>query len=196
MQQLNQEHSNSSKIRSTTESYNGSSIYNRKTGQLMYSWSQSLDEIDLTVPVQSDLKSKDQCKVLIESKRLSVRFLESSEQSTEKTNLKQEEKSKEENSQDLKPNELKKVEHWTTRFDHQLAHSIRKSTAYWTLEPGCCLRIFLEKEQQRWWNRFLSNESKLDFDKLEKTVPYDQLSNEEQNVIQQLAYQQIDKLTK
>lgn len=150
-----------SRCSKTSDCYNGADIYDPTTKQLIYSWSQSLTDLDVTVPLSRDLKNKNQCAISIKSNHLTVLL-----------------------DQPI-----------PAKLDGELAYSIRSTTAYWTLEPGHCIRIFLEKAQERWWNRLLLAEPSLDLNGLEKSIPYDQLSFEEQNVIQQLAYKQVDKHT-
>lgn len=159
--QLKIDRNNDLKKIQTEDSYNGADIYDLKTKRLLYSWSQNLSELDLTIPIC--LMDKNQCKISIKSNSLTVLVKE------EKTN------------------------NWITHIDGEMVYSIRSNSAFWTLESGKAIRIFLEKEQDRWWSNFLKNEPELDLNKLEKTIPYDQLTIEEQNVIQQLAYQQKDK---
>lgn len=147
----------------TENSYNGSNIKDRNTNELIYSWSQSLNDLEITIPVCSSVTGKKQCKIEIAKASLKVSL-----------------------------NEHETLD-WQTRLSGELTYSIRTNSSCWTLESGRFLRIYLDKEEPRWWNSLLKNEEKIDLNKLERTIGYDQLSLEEQNLVQQLTYQQLDK---
>ena len=153
----------------TEDCYNGSNVYDFKSNELLYSWSQSLSDLDISVPLPRCLTSKRQCRVTIRSNALTVAF---------------------ETGQVQDGLHHANISGWTARLDGQLTFAIRTSTACWTLDlSGRCLRLFLEKQQDRWWKCCLvKGEPELDLNALERTIAYDQLTNEEQNVIQQLTY--------
>ena len=153
----------------TEDCHNGSNVYDFKSNELLYSWSQSLTDLDITVPLPNSLKSKRQCRVTIRSNALTVAFESGRVQDG-----------------DVSGN----TKSWTNRLDGQLAFAIRTNTACWTLDlSGRRLRLFLEKQQERWWKCCLANgEPELDLNALERTIAYDQLTNDEQNVIRQLTY--------
>jgi len=82
---------------------------------------------------------------------------------------------------------------WNTVVDDKLSWPITKNTAVWSLVPGECVQINLEKVQERWWEALLQNEPKIDVKHINCERPMDDLPDEEQAKIQELMFDDHQK---
>jgi len=78
--------------------------------------------------------------------------------------------------------------------DWKLPHPIIKDESYWSLHPGESVFFTLQKVQERWWDHAFEGEEAIDRTKIEAVRPMEDLGEEEQAKIQELMYNQEQKL--
>lgn len=78
-------------------------------------------------------------------------------------------------------------------IDSDLPWGIRAEESTWSLIPGECIQISIEKSLERWWENFLIDEKKINLKHIQPEKPMDNLSQEEQMKIHQMMYDQRQK---
>ncbi|KAG8255705.1 protein localization to pericentriolar material [Homalodisca vitripennis] len=82
---------------------------------------------------------------------------------------------------------------WNTVVDGELAFKHHKAESIWTLLPGKLISIHLEKIGERWWDRLLTTEAKLDLSRLDTTRHITELPPEEQMQVEKVMIQEERK---
>uniref|UniRef100_A0A1B6JCZ9 CS domain-containing protein n=1 Tax=Homalodisca liturata TaxID=320908 RepID=A0A1B6JCZ9_9HEMI len=82
---------------------------------------------------------------------------------------------------------------WNTVVDGELAFKHHKDESIWTLLPGKLITIHLEKIGERWWDRLLTTEAKLDLSRLDTTRHITELPPEEQMQVEKVMIQEERK---
>jgi len=70
--------------------------------------------------------------------------------------------------------------------DGRLSRRVRCEETVWSLEPGRCVQVHLEKAEERWWDALLETDDKIDVRNIDPARPLDQYSEEEQMKVQQM----------
>lgn len=78
-------------------------------------------------------------------------------------------------------------------IDSDLPWGIRSEESTWSLVPGECIHISIEKSMERWWENFLIDEKKINLKHIQPEKPMDDLNQEEQMKIHQMMYDQRQK---
>ncbi|EEB16898.1 Nuclear movement protein nudC, putative [Pediculus humanus corporis] len=84
---------------------------------------------------------------------------------------------------------------WETILEDSFTDKIKPDEVVWTYEPGK-LSIHLEKQQEKWWDSFLTKEPKINLQEMELTRPVSDLSEEEEMTLQKLWNEQLEKICK
>lgn len=79
-------------------------------------------------------------------------------------------------------------------IDWKLSHPIIKDESYWSLHPGESIFLSLQKAKERWWDHLFEGEEPIDRTKIEAVRPMEDLEEEEQVKIQELVWNQEQKL--
>ncbi|CAK1595900.1 unnamed protein product [Parnassius mnemosyne] len=137
-------------VQKNSESYNGAVREN-------YSWSQTIMELDVTVKLQPNTKSKD-LKVFINNGDINVQY-----------------------------------RNGDVILKDSLPYKIKASDSVWSISEGKLL-IHLDKVQERWWDRLLSNEEPIDLSKIDASRPLDELPEDHIAKVRELQWNQEQKL--
>lgn len=78
--------------------------------------------------------------------------------------------------------------------DWHLPHPIIKDESYWSLHPGESVFLSLQKVKEMWWDHLFEGEEILDRKKIDAVRPMEELEDEEQAKIQELVWNQEQKL--
>ncbi|CAF0845380.1 unnamed protein product, partial [Didymodactylos carnosus] len=81
-----------------------------------------------------------------------------------------------------------------TLIDSDLAWKINPEESTWSLVPGDHIHVSFEKGMERWWENFLVGEKKINLKHIQPEKPMEDLSSEEQMKIQQMMYDQRQKM--
>lgn len=138
------------------ESYNGA-VRDR------YSWSQNYDDIDILVPVATNIVKGHQVKVTISRKHLFV-------------SIYNEEKEK-----------------MDVVIDDDLKYEILKDESMWSLEGGKNIQITLTKDTNFWWNSLLVREEEIDIQKISAERSMADMEDEELSLINKLQFDERQK---
>jgi hypothetical protein len=133
-------------------SYNGAERDN-------YSWTQTIKDIDIKIPVKPEIKSSKDVKIKIDKQQLQVSTKSSGDY----------------------------------LINDQLAWRIRPDDSTWSLFPGDHIQIFVEKQDERWWENLLVSEEKLDLKKINPEKPMQDLDEEAQAKIKQMMFDDRQK---
>ncbi|XP_021967000.1 nudC domain-containing protein 3 isoform X1 [Folsomia candida] len=125
-----------------------------------YSWSQTIAEVDVTIPIGQHVRKGKQMQVMIESGRIFIAETGSIDSPIVEGNL---------------------------------SFPVKKDDCYWNLLPGECVRIWLQKSQERWWQALLEGEELLEMSQIEAVRPMEELDQEEQMKIQELCWNEERK---
>ncbi|XP_002733276.1 nudC domain-containing protein 3-like [Saccoglossus kowalevskii] len=105
-----------------------------------YSWSQSFTDVDIKVPIPTSVKKGKDVKVDITSDRISV---------------------------SLKPGVVEKDE--KVLMAGKLKYNIKREDSMWSLEPGNCIQINLEKTMEKMWLGVLEGDPEIKQDTIDPT---------------------------
>ncbi|XP_042864668.1 nudC domain-containing protein 3-like isoform X1 [Penaeus japonicus] len=88
---------------------------------------------------------------------------------------------------------------WQTLVMGDFPHGIKVEDSVWSLVPGDHILIHMEKAEERWWDRLLTNEDSIDLKKINAERDFATLPEEDQQRIQELVWnkkqQEIGKPT-
>ncbi|XP_068012778.1 nudC domain-containing protein 3 isoform X1 [Melanerpes formicivorus] len=76
----------------------------------------------------------------------------------------------------------------------KLTHRINTESSLWSLEPGKCVLINLNKREEYWWNAILEGEEQIDIDKINKERSMATVDEEEHAVLDRLTFDYHQKL--
>lgn len=155
-----------------SDSYNGAV---RDT----YVWSQTISDVDVLVKLpKSSLKAKD-LRVNIESQGIKV----------DAKTIAIKEAMQESEVCDTNSKEST----WITIFDGKLTFKTKKEESVWSLVPGY-VSIHLEKASERWWDALITEEPKIDLNKIDCSRNLDEMGLSEQMKIEELMWNHQQKL--
>ncbi|XP_048378956.1 nudC domain-containing protein 3 [Stegostoma tigrinum] len=78
--------------------------------------------------------------------------------------------------------------------DGKLTHKINTENSMWSLEPGRCILINLNKNGEYWWNAILEGEETIDIDKINKERSMATVDEEEHAVLDRLTFDYHQKM--
>ncbi|XP_051896915.1 nudC domain-containing protein 3 [Pristis pectinata] len=78
--------------------------------------------------------------------------------------------------------------------DGKLTHKINTENSMWSLEPGHCILINLNKNGEYWWNAILEGEETIDIDKINKERSMATVDEEEHAVLDRLTFDYHQKM--
>ncbi|NXT76894.1 NUDC3 protein, partial [Zapornia atra] len=79
-------------------------------------------------------------------------------------------------------------------MEGKLTHKINTESSLWSLEPGTCISISLNKGDEYWWNAILEGEEQIDIDKINKERSMATVDEEEHAVLDRLTFDYHQKL--
>ncbi|NWR06961.1 NUDC3 protein, partial [Paradoxornis webbianus] len=79
-------------------------------------------------------------------------------------------------------------------MEGKLIHKINTESSLWSLEPGKCILINLNKGDEYWWNAILEGEEQIDIDKINKERSMATVDEEEHAVLDRLTFDYHQKL--
>nr|XP_047910164.1 nudC domain-containing protein 3 [Anser cygnoides] len=79
-------------------------------------------------------------------------------------------------------------------MEGKLTHKINTESSLWSLEPGKCVLINLNKGDEYWWNAILEGEEQIDIDKINKERSMATVDEEEHAVLDRLTFDYHQKL--
>ncbi|NWX56484.1 NUDC3 protein, partial [Promerops cafer] len=79
-------------------------------------------------------------------------------------------------------------------MEGKLTHKINTESSLWSLEPGKCVLISLNKGDEYWWNAILEGEEQIDIDKINKERSMATVDEEEHAVLDRLTFDYHQKL--
>lgn len=128
-----------------------------------YAWTQSIDDIEVRVPVSKVVEKGKQVKVVLKSSSLEVKI-----------------------------NDTGSSE-WVTHVTGNLLYPIKVEDSLWSLSPKQHILINLEKSEERWWNKLLTSEEEIDLDKINAERDYGTLPEEDRSKIQEIVWNKTQK---
>ncbi|XP_048575430.1 nudC domain-containing protein 3 isoform X2 [Nematostella vectensis] len=128
-----------------------------------YVWAQTIHDIDIKVPVPSCVKKARDVGVEIKNSSLKV-FLKGS----------------------VPPDDLKKGS--TILVDGQLQRHVKCEECMWSLEPGKCVAINLEKTEERFWTTVIKGDPEIDRTKIDTTRDIHDFDEQTQTDYEQVMY--------
>ncbi|NXD88547.1 NUDC3 protein, partial [Halcyon senegalensis] len=79
-------------------------------------------------------------------------------------------------------------------MEGKLTHKINTESSFWSLEPGKCVLINLNKGYEYWWNAILEGEEQINIDKIDKERSMATVDEEEHAVLDRLTFDYHQKL--
>uniref|UniRef100_A0A8C8S8T7 NudC domain-containing protein 3 n=1 Tax=Pelusios castaneus TaxID=367368 RepID=A0A8C8S8T7_9SAUR len=79
-------------------------------------------------------------------------------------------------------------------MEGRLTHKINTDNSLWSLEPGKCILINLNKVGEYWWSAILEGEEQIDIDKINKERSMATVDEEEHAVLDRLTFDYHQKL--
>ncbi|NXG80798.1 NUDC3 protein, partial [Baryphthengus martii] len=79
-------------------------------------------------------------------------------------------------------------------MEGKLTHKINTESSFWSLEPGKCVLITLNKGYEYWWNAILEGEEQINIDKIDKERSMATVDEEEHAVLDRLTFDYHQKL--
>ncbi|XP_075580161.1 nudC domain-containing protein 3 [Pelecanus crispus] len=79
-------------------------------------------------------------------------------------------------------------------MEGKLTHKINTESSLWSLEPGKCILINLNKGDEYWWNAILEGEEQIDIDKINRERSMATVDDEEHAVLDRLTFDYHQKL--
>lgn len=79
-------------------------------------------------------------------------------------------------------------------IDGKLTHRIRHEECFWSLVPGECLQIHLEKTNELYWTALLEGEPEIDKSKIDTTRDISEFDQQTQADFQKVVYDHHQKL--
>ncbi|XP_034942733.1 nudC domain-containing protein 3-like [Chelonus insularis] len=146
------------------DSYNGASHDN-------FTWSQSINDLDVLVNIPDSLTSPGDLKVQISVKKIKV---------------------------EIRKNLLEAdvdTDEWSVTFEGHLTFPIKLHESLWSLLPGKFVHIHLEKVSERWWEALIIGEPKIQLDKMDCSKDFSDLGEEEQMKLQEMMWKEVKKFS-
>ncbi|XP_077354268.1 nudC domain-containing protein 3 isoform X1 [Festucalex cinctus] len=81
-----------------------------------------------------------------------------------------------------------------TLVEGKFSHKINTENSLWSLEPGKCVVLSLNKTSEVWWKRVLEGEEEIDVDKLNRERSMASVDEEEHAVLDRLTFDYHQKL--
>ncbi|XP_033326822.1 nudC domain-containing protein 3 [Megalopta genalis] len=150
-----------------SDSYNGAVREN-------YTWSQSINDLDVLVKLPSSIKTAKDLKVNLDSIHIKIEA---------KTSTLAQHQEQECSNSD-----------WTIIFIGELCHKTRKDESVWSVVSGKHISIHLEKASERWWEALIVGEPKIELNKIDCSRNLDDMGSEEQMKVQELMWNHQQKL--
>ncbi|XP_078040665.1 nudC domain-containing protein 3 [Augochlora pura] len=150
-----------------SDSYNGAVRDN-------YTWSQSINDLDVLVKLPSSIKTAKDLKVNLDSTHIKIEAKAST--------LSQHQEQECSNSD------------WTIIFTGELCHKTRKDESVWSVVPGKHISIHLEKASEKWWEALIVGEPQIELNKIDCSRNLDDMGSEEQMKVQELMWNHQQKL--
>lgn len=147
---------------STADIHNGADLGH-------YSWTQTLTDVDIRVPVPAGVRKSKQVKVSIESRGLNVQLTDNPPPDDPKFPSKQ-------------------------LMQGRLTYQVKIDDSLWSLVPGDSLQINLEKQEHRWWTCVLEGDSEIDKQKIDTTTHVHDFDDQTQADIRKVMYDQEQKM--
>lgn len=85
-------------------------------------------------------------------------------------------------------------DHENVLLEGKLTHKINTEGSLWSLEPGKCILINLNKIGEYWWNAILEGEETIDIEKINKERSMATVDEEEHAVLDRLSFDYQQKL--
>ena len=146
---------------SSTDCHNGAMMD-------MYSWSQTISDVDIKVPVPVYVKKSKDISVNIKANSVSV---------------------------GLKADPLPDSGFSSKELvNGELTYPIRCDDSLWSLLPGECVSINLEKQQHRWWTSVIKGHKEIDKQSIDTTQHVQDFDNQTQADIRKVMYDQEQKM--
>ncbi|KAM6178906.1 nudC domain-containing protein 3 [Rhynchocyon petersi] len=79
-------------------------------------------------------------------------------------------------------------------MEGKLTHKINTESSFWSLEPGKCVLVNLNKVGEYWWSAILEGEEHIDIDKINKERSMATVDEEEHAVLDRLTFDYHQKL--
>ncbi|XP_006892208.1 PREDICTED: nudC domain-containing protein 3 [Elephantulus edwardii] len=79
-------------------------------------------------------------------------------------------------------------------MEGKLTHRINTESSFWSLEPGKCILVNLNKVGEYWWSAILEGEEHIDIDKINKERSMATVDEEEHAVLDRLTFDYHQKL--
>ncbi|XP_065740235.1 nudC domain-containing protein 3 [Phocoena phocoena] len=79
-------------------------------------------------------------------------------------------------------------------MEGKFTHKINTESSLWSLEPGKCVLVSLNKVGEYWWNAILEGEEQIDIDQINKERSMATVDEEERAVLDRLAFDYQQKL--
>ncbi|XP_015185491.1 PREDICTED: nudC domain-containing protein 3 [Polistes dominula] len=160
-----QNENNSIRPLQPSDSYNGAIRDN-------YIWSQTITDLDVLIKLPKlTLKPKD-LRVTIETQRIKIEARQEHEETC---------------------NEVIKNLDWTTIFEGELIFKTKKDESVWSLVSGY-ISIHLEKVSERWWDALITEEPKIELNKIDCSRNLDEMGLTEQMKVEELMWNHQQKL--
>lgn len=128
-----------------------------------YAWTQSIEDIEVRVPVSKAVEKGKQVKVVLKSSSLEVKISEFG------------------------------ASEWVTHVTGKLLYPIKVEDSLWSLSPKQHILINLEKSEERWWNKLLKNEEEIDLANINAERDYGTLPEEDRSKIQEIVWNKHQK---
>jgi len=152
---------NSPQVSNLPDSYNGA-VTER------YTWSQTISDVDIKIPVPSNIKKAKDITVIIKPDSINV-------------SLKQEPIPDDNfDSKDL--------------LQGKLSNRIKLEETIWSLEPCKCITITLEKSKELWWTSVLEGDKEIDKQSIDTTQHVQDFDVQTQADIRKVMYDQQQKM--
>lgn len=155
---------------SSTQSYKTNHISDSYNGAVResYVWTQTLNDLDVLVKIPERIKaSKDTLKVDISSNEIKI---------------------------DGKPSASTADSEWENIFNGKLNFKIRRDESMWSIEDEKQINIHLEKTTERWWEALITDEPKIDLNKIDCSKHFDDMAPDEQMKVQELMWNHQQKI--
>ncbi|XP_015116459.1 nudC domain-containing protein 3-like [Diachasma alloeum] len=149
----------------SADSYNGADHEN-------FSWSQSINDIDVIVKIPGGLKCLDDLKIHVSTRGIKVEAC----------------------TRNFRTGDGESD--WCVIFQGELSYEIKSTESIWTFVAGKYVHIHLEKLSERWWESLTTDEAKISLDKIDCSRDIDELNPQEQMTLKELMWREHEKKLK
>ncbi|KAK4301380.1 hypothetical protein Pmani_015164 [Petrolisthes manimaculis] len=129
-----------------------------------YSWTQTIEDLEVRIPVPSTIRKGRQVQVSLQSGSVGVSVEETSTRGL-----------------------------WRNMMEGKFPHEVRGDESMWSLVPGEHVSIHLEKSEERWWDRLLVSEEPIDLKQIDAERDFSTLPEEERQRIRELMWNRQQK---